>query len=74
MLKKAFGKTAALAVAVVASTGSAVAAVPTEASAAITEVGTDGSQIIAEVWPVAVIVIGGGIVLKLFKKFVSKAT
>ncbi len=50
------------------------AALPTEATAAFTSLGTDATDMIAAGWPIVVIVVGGLLVIKLFKKVMSKST
>lgn len=53
---------------------SAFAALPAAATSAITGIQTDGQALLGDVWPVAGAIVGGSILLKLFKKFTSKAT
>lgn len=50
------------------------AALPTAASDAITAVQTDGAAMITAGWPVAVAIVGGLVLIKLFKKVVGKVT
>ena len=52
--------------------GFASAALPTEATDAITAISSDGTDLIAAVWPVIALVVGAGIVIKLFKRFTGK--
>lgn len=66
-----FGAVASLAL---VGVGSAHAALPTAATDAITAVQTDGAAMIAAGWPVAVAIVGGLILIKLFKKVVGKVT
>lgn len=50
------------------------AALPAEATAAFTTLGTDATSLLAAGWPIIVIVVGGLVVMKLFRKVISKAT
>jgi len=68
-----------LAASVALAVGSVVAlpsfaALPTAASDAITAVQTDGAAMITAGWPVAVAIVGGLVLIKLFKKVVGKVT
>jgi len=54
--------------------GSAHAALPPEATAAFTGISDDYTALAAVAWPVAGTVVGGMILLKLFKKMANKAT
>jgi len=56
------------------SAGSAHAVLPAEATTAIAEVVTFATDMIAAAWPIVALVAVGGIGIKLFKKFTSKAT
>lgn len=56
------------------ASGAAVAAVPAAATDAITTIQTDGLAIINAVWPVLAAITGGLVLMKLFKKAVSRAT
>lgn len=65
-------KKVAFSTALVALSSQAMAAVPTEATDAITLVGTDGGSIIAAIWvPLATVTVGF-VMMKLFKRGVSK--
>ena len=52
----------------------ASATVPTAATDAITAVQTDGTALIDAGWPVAAALVGGLILIKLFKKVMSKVS
>jgi hypothetical protein len=54
--------------------GSALADVPAAASTAITAIQTDGLAIADLAWPVLGAILGVSILMKLFKKFMNKAT
>lgn len=54
--------------------GSALAELPTEVTAAFTAVKTDGASMIALGWPVVTAVVGGLLLIKLFKKVASRST
>lgn len=56
------------------TTGGAFAAIPTEATDAITGVQTDGLAMISAGWPVVSAIVGGLILIKLFKKVMSKVS
>ncbi len=62
------------ALALVGGTGAANAALPTAATDAITAIQTDGTAMIEAGWPVAVAIFGGLIIIKLFKKVLTKVT
>jgi hypothetical protein len=49
------------------------AAIPIEATTAFTELGADATTMIGLGWVLAVIVVGGLVVLGLFKKIASRA-
>lgn len=51
-----------------------MAAVPAEATAAFTAVQTDGESMIGSGWPVLAAIVGGLVLMKLFKKVISRAT
>lgn len=57
-----------------ASVSSAQAALPTEVTAAFSAISTDATDLLATGWPVLIVVFGGMILMKLFKKVASKAT
>jgi len=61
-------------VAALAAPLSAFAAVPVEATDAMTATGTDGAALIAAGWPVLAGIVGGLVLMKIFKKVVSRAT
>jgi hypothetical protein len=50
------------------------AEVPAAATSAFTAVQTDGLALIDAGWPVLTAIVGGFVVIKLFKKIVNKAT
>ncbi len=54
--------------------GSAHAALPTGATTAFTTISTDAQALIDLAWPVVLLITGGFITLKLFKKTANKAT
>ena len=54
--------------------GSAHAALPAEATAAFTGISDNFTALATVAWPVAGTVVGGMILLKLFKKMANKAT
>lgn len=54
--------------------GSASAALPAEVATTLTAVQTDGEALIALAWPVMGAIVGGFVIMKLFKRAVSKAT
>lgn len=54
--------------------GMAHAELPTAAGTAITAVQTDGLALVDLAWPVLAAIVGAGIVMKLFKRFINKAT
>lgn len=64
----------ALGVGLTAGMSSAFAALPTEATAALTAVQTDGVAMINAGWPVAGAIVGGLILIKLFKKVASRVS
>ncbi len=55
-------------------TGAANAALPTEAATAVTAVETFATDMIAVAWPIVATVTVALVGIKLFKKFVSRAT
>lgn len=67
-------KVAAGAVLVGAMVANAQAALPTEVDAAFTAVQTDGLAMIAKGWPVVTAIVGGMILIKLFKKVANRST
>jgi hypothetical protein len=62
--------------AVVASVVSvpAFAALPAGATAAFTDLGTDAGTMIDSGWTLVVLVVGGLLLIKLFRKILSKST
>lgn len=54
--------------------GSVQAALPAEVATTFTAVQTDGEALIALAWPVLGAIVGGFVLMGLFKKAVSKAT
>lgn len=58
----------ALLLASVMLAGAAQAALPTEATAAFTTVSTSVTDVFAAVWPIIAAVVGGFVLIKLFKK------
>lgn len=54
--------------------GAANAEVPLEATAALTAVSTDAASLAASAWPVLASIVGTFVLMKLFKRFVSKAS
>lgn len=69
-MKKLFARLAVLAASV--STGAAFAALPGGVSEGLTSIKTDGLALIDLVWPVIIALVGGAIIMKLFKRFVNK--
>ena len=67
-------KLGALLLLAVATVGTANAAIPVAATTALTDIQTDGLAMIDAGWPVAAAIIGGMIVIKLFRKVISKVT
>lgn len=61
-------------VALAVASGSAMADLPTEVTAAFTSLSSDGAAMIAAGWPVLVVIFGGLILMKIFKKVGSRAT
>lgn len=60
---------------VLAGTASAQeAGLPPEVSAAFGEIETNFTGLAAEAWPVIATIVGGFILVKLFKKFANKAS
>lgn len=57
-----------------ATLASAQAALPTEVEAAFTAVETDGTAMIAKGWPVVTAIVGGLILIKLFKKVANRSS
>lgn len=53
--------------------GSAHAALPTEATAAFTGLSGNVTDIFAAVWPIVAMVVGGFVLIKLFKKGANAA-
>lgn len=57
-----------------AAAGSAHAELPAEVTAAFTTISGNYTDLSAAAWPIVGTVVGGFILLKLFKKFANKAT
>lgn len=74
MKKIVQARLAAIAAGTMVFVANAQAALPTEATAAFTEVLSDGKEMVGLAWPVAVAITGGFILIKIFKKGISKAT
>ncbi|WP_445619179.1 major coat protein [Kushneria sp. Sum13] len=72
--QNAAGKTAGIGALMVAGISAAHAELPAEASDAISQVGSDGAAMIAQAWGPVVSIVGGLVLIKLFKKVVSRAT
>lgn len=51
-----------------------ISGVPAAASTAITSIQTDGLAMADLAWPVLAAIVGAGILMKLFKRFINKAT
>lgn len=66
-------KSAAVALPLVIGAGSALAEVPAIVGTTVTAMTTDATSIFTTVFPYAAAVLGMVVVLKLFKRFVSKA-
>lgn len=62
---------AVLGASVLAAAG-ANAALPTDAATAITAMGTNATDTLAAYWPVYIIVVGGFVLIKFFKRGASK--
>lgn len=69
-----FNKVTALVVVAAGFAGSAMAELPTAATAAMTGLETDAGSMLDAGWPIAVAVVGGLLLFKLFKKVTGKAT
>jgi hypothetical protein len=65
---------AVLGAALMGTGGLAHAALPTAATDATAAISADGALMVAEGWPILTAIIGGMILLKLFKKVVNRAT
>ena len=50
------------------------AVLPAEATAAFTEISSNVTDILAAIWPIVALVVGGFVLIKLFKKGANKAT
>lgn len=72
-MKTKLVKLGALLAAATAS-AAATAEVPAAATAAITGIQTDGTAMIDAGWPVAAALVGGFILIKLFKKVMGKVS
>lgn len=62
------GMKALLAVALIVGMSAANAALPTEAAAAFTTITGNVTDIFAAIWPVVAAVVGGFVLIRLFKK------
>lgn len=75
MLAKAKTRVAgAVATGSVLVASSTYAALPTEVGTTFTAIQTDGEALIALAWPVLGAIVGGFVIMKLFRRAVSKAT
>lgn len=72
-LKKKFSIAAMVSVATLA-TAPAMAALPTEALDAFTTISTDAGTLITNAWPIVLLVTGGLISIKLFRRIIGSAT
>lgn len=52
--------------------GSAMAALPSGVSSGLDDIQTDGLALVDLVWPVIIALAGAVVVMKLFKRFISK--
>lgn len=64
----------ALVPALLAVSSASHAALPVYITDAFTEMQTNATDLIAEAWPVLILVFGGLVLMKLFKKFANRAT
>lgn len=69
-----FVKKIGLGAAAALSTAAANAAIPTEATGAITTMTTDGGDMVLAFWPVLIAITGGLVLMKVFKKALSRAS
>lgn len=72
LLSLACGLLVAMSLAVVP--GVALAALPAEATGAFTTITGYATDIFAAIWPLLAFVVGGFVLIKLFKRGVNKAT
>lgn len=64
----------ALVPALLAVSSASHAALPVYITDAFTDMKTNATDLIAEAWPVLILVFGGLVLMKLFKKFGNRAT
>lgn len=60
--------------ALLAMSSASHAALPVYITDAFTEMQTNATDLAAQAWPVLIFVFGGFILMKMFKKFISRAT
>lgn len=60
--------------ALLAMSSASHAALPVYITGAFTEMQTNATDLAAQAWPVLIFVFGGFILMKMFKKFISRAT
>lgn len=60
--------------ALLAMSSASHAALPVYITNAFTEMQTNATDLAAQAWPVLIFVFGGFILMKMFKKFISRAT
>lgn len=60
--------------ALLAMSSASHAALPVYITDAFTQMQTNASDLAAQAWPVLIFVFGGFILMKMFKKFISRAT
>lgn len=63
-----------LAVLLALVSGAAMAALPAEATTAFTTITGYATDIFAAIWPLLAFIVGGFVLIKLFKRGVNKAT
>jgi small-conductance mechanosensitive channel len=61
-------------VTLIGAASSANAAVPTEATDALTAIGTDAAALATAAWPILAAIVSSFILMKLFKRFMGKAS
>ena len=52
--------------------GAVFAALPTGLGAGLSEVKANGMELVDLVWPVIIAMVGAAVIMKLFKRFISK--
>lgn len=72
--KKKLGLGALVTAVSVVASSPAMAALPTEATDAFTTIGTDAGSLISSAWPVVLLVTGGLITIRLFRRIIGAAT